>query len=224
MLFLPVSETLPLAPFKALGPSDEPDDVYGEEAEEAASRLASSAYRPRPILADWRRILAVSKAKCGPHLVRFCTVWDAKAGFGRWKLPGPGSFADIETRPPSRNTSLKPVHVPGITGNASDMIARRALEKLEFRNNIRELIKKTRPTFLSATAPRNNMLISKTKAAAAAAYVVEGSASIKAKVDKGKSGMPDDIGESLYKLYRWNTVVTVLTTRKRGQIHVRLHQ
>ena len=106
----------------------------------------TSTYRGRPKLVDWRRIISVSRIRYGKRTVRIVRRADAKAGFGRRRSFALGSMQVLRQSRTVSPHNLQTPRVPGATGSASDMIAKRAREKSNSRRQNRDLLEAIRPT------------------------------------------------------------------------------
>ena len=103
-----------------------------------------SGYRRQSKLEDWLRRRSISRAHYGKNTIRVIRMSDPKAGFGRRSSPAPGSSQLLKQSRKTSPVRIQSERIPGTTGPASEMVAKKATERMEYRQQIRELIQASR--------------------------------------------------------------------------------
>ena len=128
------------------------------------SQSLSQVHRPHrrlrkaeaPLKKSWRSRRSVSRIRYGQHIVKVVRLDDPKVGFGRRASPTPGSYQLLKTsRKVSPPATMTP-RVPGTTGDAIRMVEKKAKEKMEYRQQICELLAAGRPA--SVAKPKDRAL------------------------------------------------------------------
>ena len=138
--FLPMDPNLDSAPFSLPGQSGPPDEAGGEVEEESGAASSSQpAPRSKPKLDDWMKRRSVSRVRYGKRTVRVVRLSDPQVGFGRRRSPAPGKPRELKQGRKGSPPNIFTTRVAGTTGSASDLINRKAREKLAFRQTSKEL-------------------------------------------------------------------------------------
>ena len=96
----------------------------------------------------------MSRIRYGQQIVRVVRLDDPKAGFGRRASHASGSYQSLkQSRKGSPPKTMTP-RVPGTTGDASRMVEKKAKEKMEYRQQIRELLVAGRPASVAKPKDR----------------------------------------------------------------------
>ena len=223
VFILPKEESLPSASCPCVGKSDASDEegvaklAPGVSVEEGTGASSSTATPKVEALAkrSWRSRRSVSRIRYGQQVVQVLRLDDPKAGFGRRASPASGSYQLLkQSRKVSPPKTMTP-RVPGTTGDACRMVEKKAKEKMEYRQKIRELLVAGRPAGVAKpkdrttgsvrpkTPPKRPHSAESAKEASAAA-VMEAVHSIACDVATLRLGSPEDPGLTIDQLYDWH--------------------
>ena len=79
----------------------------------------------------------MSRVRYGTRTVRVVRLSDAKAGFGQRRSPAPGKQQELKQGRKGSPPKIFTTRAAGTTGSASDLIIKKAREKLAFRQQIK---------------------------------------------------------------------------------------
>jgi hypothetical protein len=98
----------------------------------------------RTVTSNWRARRSVSRIRYGKKTVKVIRLDDGRAGFGRRRSLAPGHAQVTGQSRKAASHDLYTTRVPGTTVSASDMVSNMTKERLELRNNIRDVIQASR--------------------------------------------------------------------------------
>ena len=145
----------------------------------------------------------MSRIQYGKKTVKVFRLDDPKVGFGRRKSPSPGHPRITGQSRKVTPHVLQTTRGPEATGNASEMVAKKARERMELRQKIRELTQAGRSPSALASArvaprkasPRQTTSTDEAQASSVAA-VIRVVSGIEDEAAASKSGPPGEPGNT----------------------------